>query len=73
MPSPSKRATRLDLLSTVLSAVIALVAAFDTIGQPARLVHVLTIFFGGVGAGAGIVNVVVRRRLARAEQEGERA
>ena len=38
----------------------------DLIGHPARTVHVLTIFAGGVGAGMGLARALDRWRAERA-------
>ena len=49
----------------VLSLLTAGASAYDLIGQPARTVHVLGLFAGGVGAGAALARARDRTRAAR--------
>jgi hypothetical protein len=59
------RSTKRELFAAVVSIVIGIVGAVDLIGHPARLVHVLTIFAGGFGAGAGLSRALDRLRAER--------
>lgn len=54
-------AARLTMLATLASAAIALLGAL-AMRDRVRLVDILTLFFGGAGAGAGLVALVVQRR-----------
>jgi hypothetical protein len=54
-----------ELIGAVLSIFISMVSAVDLIGHPARLVSILTIFAGGVGAGVTLGRVVERMRAER--------
>ena len=49
-----------------LALLVGVVGALDLIGHPARTVHVLTIFFGGVGVGVGLARAIDRWRAERA-------
>jgi hypothetical protein len=55
-----------ELLAAVLASAIGIVGAVDLIGRPARTVHVLTIFFGGLGAGVALARAIDRLRAERA-------
>src|SRR5688500_1101354 len=55
----------------VLSAIIALAGAL-AMRDRVRLVDILSLFFGGAGTGAGIVELLMRRRLAAREAEAAR-
>jgi len=50
----------------VLATAIGVIGAVDLIGHPARTVHVLTIFFGGLGAGIALARALDRLRAERA-------
>ncbi len=58
-----ERSVRRELLAAALSVAVSLVSALDLIGHPARTVHVLTIFAGGLGAGVALARVLDRWRL----------
>ena len=62
-PSPAVVA-RLTAIGTIASAIVALLGVLAARGDM-RLVDVLSIFFGGFGAGAGVVALVVQRRARR--------
>ena len=62
---PRQRSVRRELLAAGLSTLVALVGAIDLIGHPARTVHVLTIFVGGLGAGLALGRVLQRLRGER--------
>jgi len=63
-----ERSVRRELLTTVISVAVSLFGAIDLIGHPARTVHVLTIFAGGLGAGVGLARLIDRWRAGRAER-----
>ena len=52
---------RFTLSATVLSVVIALLGALAMVDR-VRLVDILALFFGGFGAGAGLVASIVQNR-----------
>ena len=54
----------LALFVSAASAAVALVSALQLVGE-VRLVHVITLFFGGFGSGAGLVGALAARRAAR--------
>jgi hypothetical protein len=56
------RSARRELLIAALSTAIALIGAIDLIGHPARTVHVLTIFVGGLAAGISLGRALDRLR-----------
>ena len=55
---------RLAIVSTVAGAVVALGSAL-VMRDHVRLVEILTLFFGGAGAGAGVASLVAARRGRR--------
>ncbi len=59
------RSVTRELVAVVVSMAVSLVGAVELIGHPARLVHVLTIFAGGVGAGVGFGRALDRIRAER--------
>ena len=63
MPLPRALAQRLPLVVTACSALVGLLGAL-ALRDRVRLVDILSLFFGGVGTGAGLTEAVVRRRLA---------
>lgn len=60
---PGPLAQRLGAVVTVASALVALASAVG-MRDRVRLVDVLMLFVGGVGTGAGVAELVARRRLA---------
>jgi len=52
---------RLPVFGTILAVVMALVSAFSNYGR-IRLVDILLLFFGGFGAGAGMLNSIAALR-----------
>jgi hypothetical protein len=54
-----------ELVVAVLSIGISLASALTLMGHSARLVHILTIFAGGVGAGVSLGRAVERLRAER--------
>jgi len=65
-----ERSVRRELLTTVISVAVSLFGAIDLIGHPARTVHVLTIFAGGLGAGVGLARLIDRWRAERVVDAG---
>ena len=61
----SPRAVRLNLFAAVLSAALAVVSGMELVGRTARVVDVITLVAGGVGAGAGLAGAVASARKAR--------
>lgn len=57
---------KLPTITTALGAVLSLAAALS-MRDHVRLVEILTLFFGGVGTGAGIACLVVAGRAARVD------
>jgi hypothetical protein len=57
-------AGRLATLGTIASFALALIGAL-AMSDRVRLVDIISLFFGGVGAGAGLVVVVGQRRRQR--------
>lgn len=53
---------RLALPMTLLSLVAAILAATDQLGHPLRLVNVLTLYFGGLASGVGLVAAIQQWR-----------
>jgi hypothetical protein len=52
---------RLDLIGTILAIFIAFFGAYQMIGN-IRTVDIITLFFGGFGAGAGMVKLILDYR-----------
>jgi hypothetical protein len=72
----TQRSLKRELIAALLSIAVSLIGAIDLIGHPARMVHILTIFAGGVGAGVTLGRLVDRlraERRARALTPGERS
>jgi hypothetical protein len=65
-----ERSVKRELVIAVLSIAIGIVGAIDLIGHPARTVHVLTIFAGGMGAGMSIARAIDRLRAQRRSKSG---
>ena len=60
---------RRELLIAVISTFGAAVSAIDLVGHPARTVHILTIFAGGLAAGISLARAIERIRAARRARE----
>jgi hypothetical protein len=58
----TSHAVRLNLLAAVLSAALAVVSGMGMVGRTARLVDVITLASGAVGAGAGLAGAVASAR-----------
>jgi hypothetical protein len=52
---------RLEFIGTILAIFIAFFGAYQMIGN-IRTVDILTLFFGGFGAGAGMVKLILDYR-----------
>ena len=63
----SRQSTSLSIIVLALSIGLALVGANALIGHPARWVHVITLFFGGVAVGVSLARTVA---LAKASRRG---
>lgn len=57
-----------EILAGLLSVSVGLFGAIDLVGHPARTVHVLTIFAGGLGAGVSLGRALDRFRAQRRTQ-----
>jgi hypothetical protein len=56
---------RLEVIQIVLSLIIALIAAYNMIGQPARTVDILALTAGMFGTGGALGVLMERRRTDR--------
>jgi hypothetical protein len=63
------RSLKRELIATLLSIAISIIGAVDLIGHPARMVHILTIFAGGLGAGVGLGRAIDRYRAERTAKD----
>lgn len=59
-----------EVVQLVLSVAVAVLSGAAMVGQPARLVHVLALSAGALGAGITVGQFVERRRRRRASPEG---
>jgi hypothetical protein len=57
---------RLSIIGTLLGIFIAVIGAYQMIGV-IRTVDIITLFFGGFGAGAGFVKMILERRKERTD------
>jgi hypothetical protein len=62
-----------DLLIAALATLIAVMAGVEWLGQPLRLVHVLTLVADGMVVGTPLTHIFVRWRRARATSVNEPA
>lgn len=62
---PRQRTLKRELITTLLSIAISIIGAIDLLGHPLRMVHILTIFAGGLGAGVGLGRLIDRFRSER--------
>jgi hypothetical protein len=60
-----QRSVKRELLAALLSVAVSFVGAVDLLGHPARTVHILTIFAGGLGAGVTLGRAIDRLRAER--------
>jgi hypothetical protein len=58
-------AFKLELLGAAFSLLLGVASTADIIGQPARLVTMITLFFSGVGTGVSIGHLAARYRHSR--------
>jgi hypothetical protein len=59
---------RLDLLGIALAIFIAFFGAYQMIGK-IRTVDIITLFFGGFGAGAGMVKLILDYRKQKSDTD----
>ena len=52
---------RLDIIGTMLGIFVAVIGAYQMIGK-IRVVDIITLFFGGIGAGVGFVKTILDYR-----------
>jgi hypothetical protein len=57
------------VLTTVISAAITLIGGLAIRGETVRTVHVISLFFGGVAAGASFAKTVAVARARRVERD----
>jgi len=60
-----QRSIKFELLATLLSAFIVVVSAGDMLGEKARLVNIVAIVAGSIGAGIALGRIAERRRSAK--------
>ena len=58
---------RLDFIGTILAIFIAFFGAYQMIGN-IRTVDILTLFFGGFGAGAGMIKLIMDYRKEKSRR-----
>ena len=68
-----QRSLKRELIATLLSIAISIFGAVDLLGHPLRMVHILTIFAGGLGAGVGLGRLLDRVRAERDARAGSAA
>jgi hypothetical protein len=59
------RARRFSAVTTILGAIVSVLSAFS-MRDHVRLVEIVSLFFGGVGTGAGLASVI-RQRVQAAD------
>ncbi|MGD1044228.1 MAG: hypothetical protein ABR936_02745 [Bacteroidota bacterium] len=52
---------RLGFIGAILGIVVAFIGAYQMIDK-IRIVDIITLFFGGFGAGAGLIKVIMDHR-----------
>jgi hypothetical protein len=62
-----RKSAKRELLRALVSTAIGVIGAADLIGHPARTVHVVTIFAGGLSAGISLARAIDRIRAERRE------
>ena len=55
---------RLDIIGTMLGIFVAVIGAYQMIGK-IRVVDIITLFFGGIGAGVGLVKTILDYRKSK--------
>lgn len=56
---PRKSRPGLALVAALVSVAIGFTAGIQTIGQPTRLVTILTLYASGVGSGVGLTRALI--------------
>ncbi|MGH7704164.1 MAG: hypothetical protein ACREMO_13800 [Gemmatimonadales bacterium] len=62
---PRKSRPGLALVAALLSVAVGFTAGIQTIGQPTRLVTILTLYASGVGSGVGLARALIGFRARR--------
>ncbi len=57
-----------ELLAVLISFAVAVAVGIDMYGEPARVVHLLTLAAASVSAGVGLGRWIERRRQLKTEQ-----
>lgn len=57
-----KRSFKMEVIAVILSTFVVVVTGISMIGEPARLVLVITIIAGSLAAGIAIGSLIERRR-----------
>jgi len=65
------RRERLGIIGITLGAAAGLLGGLNTVGQQASLPGVLSLFFGGMAAGAGLVAALRKTSRGRIRQGSE--
>jgi hypothetical protein len=61
---------RKEIIQIILSVSLMIIAAVEMLGEPARLVSMITITAGAIGTGVGIGVFVERKRLSAESENG---
>jgi uncharacterized membrane protein HdeD (DUF308 family) len=59
---------RLSIIGTILGVLVAVLGAYQMIGT-IRTVDILTLFFGGFGAGAGMIKMILEFRKEKTDTD----
>jgi hypothetical protein len=59
---------RLSIIGTILGILVACLGAYQMIGT-IRTVDILTLFFGGFGAGAGMIKMILDFRKEKTDTD----
>lgn len=59
---------RLSLIGTIIGILVAVIGAYRMIGN-IRTVDIITLFFGGFGAGAGMVKTILDYRKKKTDTD----
>ncbi len=61
-------AQRLSLIAAIIGAMVAVFSAVQMIGS-IRVVDILTLFFGGFSAGAGLIKLIMDYRIKKTDTD----